>query len=212
MGSEEPAEQFTNATWRSANPIRSSGASVWSPHYAWRHARSIHQRAGKSEVVTIMMAGSHVVVGMAAWAWAAPHLGLPPLDPFALALAVAGSLLPDIDHPQSWVGRRAWMISRPLAAMIGHRGLTHSVLAVIACGLLLRWHGISRAVTAPVVVGYLSHLGADLLTSGGLRLGWPLHRRYAIPLCQTGSQREPVIVAALLIWVGAAILRLHMGF
>ena len=47
-----------------------------------------------------MMAGSHVVVGMAAaWAWAAPHLGLPPLDPVALALAAGGSLLPDNRSP-----------------------------------------------------------------------------------------------------------------
>jgi hypothetical protein len=62
-----------------------------------------------------MMAGSHVVVGVAAWLSVAPHLGLPPLDPLALALAAGGALLPDIDHPHSWVGRRTWVISRPLA-------------------------------------------------------------------------------------------------
>src|SRR5260370_19434318 len=123
-----------------------------------------------------MMAVSHVVVGMAAWAWAAPHLGLPPLDPVALALAAGGSLLSDIDHPQSFVGRRARVISRPLTAVIGHRGFTHSIVAVIACCLLLRWYGISRTAMTPVVVGYLSHLGADLLTSSGLRLAWPLRR------------------------------------
>jgi inner membrane protein len=159
-----------------------------------------------------MMAGSHVVVGMAAWALAAPHLGMAPLDPIALALATAGSLLPDIDHPHSWVGRRVWMIARPLAATIGHRGLTHSVIAVIACCLLLRWHGVSRAILVPLTVGYLSHLGADLLTPSGLRLAWPLQRRYAIPLCRTGSRGEAVIVAGLMIWVGATVLRVHGGF
>jgi len=96
-----------------------------------------------------MMAASHVVVGIAAWAWAAPHLGLPSFDPIALALATTGSLLPDIDHPHSWVGRRVWMISRPLAAMIGHRGLTHSIVAVLVCCLLLRWHSVSRAGPGP---------------------------------------------------------------
>jgi inner membrane protein len=156
-----------------------------------------------------MMAGSHVVVGAAAWAWAAPHLGLPSLDPASLALAVGGALLPDIDHPHSWVGRRVRLISRPLAATVGHRGLTHSLLAVFVCFLALRWHGLSRAVVDPVVVGYLSHLGADLLTSSGLRLAWPLPRRYAIPLCTTGSPAEPVIVMGLVIWVGVTVLRLH---
>jgi inner membrane protein len=77
-------------------------------------------------------------MSLSAWAWAAPHLGFPAFDPVALALAIGGALLPDIDHPQSWVGRRARLISQPLAALIGHRGFTHSILAVIACGLLLR--------------------------------------------------------------------------
>jgi inner membrane protein len=159
-----------------------------------------------------MMAGSHVIVGVAAWTWAAPHLGLSPLDPIALTLATAESLLPDIDHRQSWVGRRAWMIARPLAATIGRRGLTHSILGVMARALLLRWNGVSRAVVAPVTVGYLSHLGADLLTPGGLRLAWPLQRRTAMPLCRTGSRAEAVIVAGLVIWIGATALHRHGGF
>jgi inner membrane protein len=48
---------------------------------------------------------------------AVPHLGLPPLSPRAIACATAGALLPDIDHPASWVGRRVCVI---LTAMIGH--------------------------------------------------------------------------------------------
>ena len=153
-----------------------------------------------------MMAGSHVVVGVAAWAWAAPHLGFHALDPVALVLAIGGALLPDIDHPYSWVGRRARLISHPLAALIGHRGFTHSVLAVVACSMLLRWRGFGHAVVDPLMVGYLSHLVADLLTSSGLRLAWPLRRRFAIPLCKTGSPGELVIVMSLVVWVGATIL------
>jgi inner membrane protein len=37
---------------------------------------------------------------------AAPHFGQDALGPVGLGLAVAGSLLPDIDHPKSWAGRR----------------------------------------------------------------------------------------------------------
>jgi inner membrane protein len=156
------------------------------------------------------MAGSHVVVGAATWIWAAPHLGLPSVDLLALGLAIAGALLPDIDHPHSWVGRRARLISQPLAAMIGHRGLTHSIVAVMACLVFLRWQGVSRAIVDPVVVGYLSHLGADLLTTRGLRLAWPLQRRFAIPLCRTGSPMELVIVAGLTIWISAAALGVRL--
>ena len=38
------------------------------------------------------MAGSHVVVGLTAWTWAAPHLGLPALEPLALGLTTIGAL------------------------------------------------------------------------------------------------------------------------
>jgi len=161
--------------------------------------------------MTTMMAGSHVVVGVAAWALAAPHLGLPALDPISLVLAIGGALLPDIDHPHSWVGRRVRLISYPLAALIGHRGFTHSILAVVACSALLRWRGSGRAVVDPVVVGYLSHLAADLLTPSGLRLAWPLRRRFAIPLCKTGSPGELVLVMSLVVWVGATILGMRPG-
>jgi inner membrane protein len=158
------------------------------------------------------MAGSHVVLGVVAWTWAAPHLGLPSLDPLALGWATVGALLPDIDHPASWVGRRLSVISRPLAAMIGHRGVTHSFVAVLACLIVLRWNGLSRATVDPLVVGYLSHLAADLLTVRGLRLAWPSSKRQAIGLCRTGSVGESVIVASLVIGTGFHVLRLHPAF
>jgi len=157
----------------------------------------------------IVMAGSHVVLGVAAWTWAAPHLGLPSLNPAAIALATAGALLPDIDHPGSWVGRRLRWISRPLAATIGHRGVTHSLFAVLACLVFLRWQGWSRAAIDPVVVGYLSHLAADLLTTRGLRLSWPSPQRQAIGLCRTGSLTESVIVVGVAISTGAHVLQFH---
>jgi inner membrane protein len=160
----------------------------------------------------IVMAGSHVVVGIAAWTLVAPHLGLSTLDPVALGLTALGALLPDIDHPSSWVGRRVPMISRPVAAMLGHRGVTHSALAVLACLTFLRWQRFSRGVIDPLVIGYLSHLGADLLTSSGLRLAWPSRKRQAIPLCRTGSFSESIIVTAVAIWAGVMILRRHPMF
>ena len=70
-----------------------------------------------------MLARSHVVVGVVAWAWAAPRLGLSTLGPLSVALAIVGALLPDIDHPSSWIGRRLRLISLPLAATFGHAAL-----------------------------------------------------------------------------------------
>jgi len=146
-----------------------------------------------------MMAGSHVALGAAGWVIAAPYLGLPALDPLALGLAVAGSLLPDIDHPKSWVGQRTRPTSTIIAAVLGHRGATHSLLALLGCGWLLL-HGAPHGFVAPVLVGYLSHLFGDLLTPRGLRLAWPFKGTWALPLCRSGSPFEPLVVAAVLAW------------
>ena len=79
-----------------------------------------------------MMAKSHVVVGVVAWVAAAPALHFAAFDPWYLGVAVIGSLLPDVDHPKSWVGRRTRPVSTVIASMLGHRGVTHSAIAVAA--------------------------------------------------------------------------------
>jgi len=144
-----------------------------------------------------MMARSHVVVGLAAWFAAAPLLHVPAFDPAYIGAVVAGSLLPDIDHPRSWVGRRTKPVSTAIAATLGHRGITHSAIAVAVLAFLLLHAGYQSAGVSALVVGYLSHLGADMLTPQGLRLAWPLRGNWGFPLCHTGSPAEPIIVMAL---------------
>lgn len=121
-----------------------------------------------------MIAKSHAIIGLASWIVVAPLLHLPPLSPTGLALAFVGSLLPDIDHSSSWVGRRSRPVSTLVSGVFGHRGITHSALAVAALIVVLMHGGYARAITAALAVGYLSHLAADMLTPRGLRLAWPL--------------------------------------
>lgn len=143
-----------------------------------------------------MMAASHVVVGAALWAVTAKIGGLPPGEPQALAAAAFGALLPDIDHPQSWAGRKMRAISVPLSAVVGHRGITHSLLAVAAAVAGLAVWGVG-AMTAPIMVGYLSHLVADGLTPSGVPLLWPNRRRFTLNLCRTGGMMEIALVAVV---------------
>lgn len=144
-----------------------------------------------------MMARSHVVVGAAAWIGAAPLLHLSSVDPTWLGLAVVGALLPDIDHPRSWVGRRTRPLSTAIASTLGHRGVTHSAVAVLILVAMLVQIGSRRGTECALAVGYLSHLAADMLTPRGLRLAWPLRRTWGLPLCRAGSPAEPLIVLAL---------------
>lgn len=143
-----------------------------------------------------MMAVSHVAVGAALWAVTAKVGGVNPADPQALTAAALGALLPDIDHPGSWAGRKLRFISIPLSMVVGHRGVTHSALAVIGCLAVLIAMGLGWTA-APIAVGYLSHLAADALTPSGVPLLWPNRQRFSLNLCKTGSVVEILLVAAL---------------
>ncbi len=137
------------------------------------------------------------MVGLAAWIATAPLLHLSTLNPVYLGLAMAGSLLPDIDHPKSWVGRRARPVSTAIAAVLGHRGVTHSAIAVVGLVMVLLQAGYQRGGVSALAVGYLSHLAADMLTPRGLRLAWPLRQTWGLPLCRTGSPMESIVVVVL---------------
>lgn len=85
--------------------------------------------------------------------------------------AVLTCLLPDIDHPKSLLGQRLKWISKPIARACGHRGFTHSLLAVFAALTLFylkvpdSWLIPADAIQG-MVLGYLSHILADMLTRG----------------------------------------------
>ncbi len=154
-----------------------------------------------------MLAPGHIALGLATYAGASYLAGQVPL-PELLAAAALGSLLPDIDHPNSQIGRMLPSISRPVAALIGHRGFTHSLLAVAlltAVLALLAWQQVESLTAATVIAlitGYLSHLAGDYLTVRGIPLFWPYRRPggdYHIPYMafRTGGPTEILLTAAL---------------
>ena len=100
-------------------------------------------------------------------------------------MALASALLPDLDHPRSLLGRQLPWISGPLSRLFGHRGFTHSLLAVGmgVWGLAqveAPWL-LAGAVKDALIVGYLSHLLGDWLTPMGIPLLWPWRRRFRLP-------------------------------
>ena len=113
-------------------------------------------------------------------------------------------LLPDIDHPRSTLGQRFRWISQPVARAFGHRGFTHSLLAVLGGVTLLQFnlpHGSPLPSDAMhgMVLGYLSHIAADMLTPAGVPLLWPCRWRFRLPILNTksGNQLERLFCLAL---------------
>ncbi|BAU56966.1 membrane-bound metal-dependent hydrolase YdjM [Halorhodospira halochloris] len=147
-----------------------------------------------------MMAISHVTIGTVGWATFAVYTGQP-LQPETFSAAVLGSLAPDIDYPRSWIGRNLPFISRPLAKLVSHRGITHSSFALIAGGLLLyQWGYFAEGLLAAFLIGYLLHLLADWLTITGIPLLWPLRKRFKSPLrIRTGGMLEIYVVVLIII-------------
>jgi len=118
--------------------------------------------------------------------------------------ALLTCLLPDIDHPKSLLGQRLKWISQPIARAFGHRGFTHSLLAVAVSLWLFQvnvpadWL-LPADVLQGMTLGYLSHIVADMLTPAGVPLLWPIRMRFRFPVLnsQKGNQLERVLCLAL---------------
>lgn len=168
-----------------------------------------------------MQIGTHSLCAAAAWIWLYRSGAVPETVSVGLwggiPLAVLGGALPDIDHPRSWLGRRLSLIAVPLAALIGHRGLSHSLLAVVGLGLLwekLRLDAVlaasampSAGLLLPLLTGYLSHVLADALTPAGVPLLWPWRRRFGAPLVRTGGVVEWLLGFTLAGFTAMSMLR-----
>lgn len=116
-------------------------------------------------------------------------------------------LLPDIDHPRSFLGQRLKWVALPIARVFGHRGFTHSLLAIIA-GIVLFTLKLDPGMFIPLdafhgmIIGYLSHIIADMLTPAGVPLLWPCRWRFRLPILypQKGNQLERALCVAVLIF------------
>ena len=158
-----------------------------------------------------MMGRTHLVIGGAAWlALAASHT-----MPYYGAAAIAGgwflsalaALGPDLDQKQSMGSRLLGPITQGISWVVravsgGHRKLTHSLLGMaIVLGLigacitmlhLVLWVGLA------IMVGWMSHIAADMITVEGCPLLYPVSRaKFGLHLMHTDHAAEHVLVLPL---------------
>lgn len=113
-----------------------------------------------------------------------------------LALLAGGAILPDLDHPQSFIGRVFFPISIPLSNWLGHRGAFHAIWlwgAVAALGVFL-WHPIYV-----IGAGAITHVFADCATVSGVRAFAPWSQKLFVLFkrdwrIRTGGGQELVVL------------------
>ncbi len=81
-----------------------------------------------------------------------------------ITLAVISSLVPDICHAQSKIGRRFKLISYLIRMVFGHRTFTHSLLFIGIIIFLLYLIQTPDYYLSSIVFGLLSHVILDMLT------------------------------------------------
>jgi inner membrane protein len=148
---------------------------------------------------------SHIVASLCLGAAVAAHTSLSFTASYTAGVVI-GSLLPDIDEPKSYVGRRSMGMSNKVKEAFGHRGMTHSLLVWGVIALVISWESPSLFAVG-LVLGYLFHIFEDFLSVQGVPLFWPFTaKRFKIPIYRTGNFVEKALFYAsfaLLIYIGA---------
>ncbi|EZP77407.1 membrane-bound metal-dependent hydrolase [Parageobacillus genomosp. 1] len=148
---------------------------------------------------------SHIVTSLCLGAAAAAYTSLSFTASYTAGVVI-GSLLPDIDEPKSYVGRRSMGMSNKVKEAFGHRGMTHSLVVWGVIALVISWES-SSLFAAGFVLGYLFHILEDFFSVQGVPLFWPFTvKRLKIPIYRTGNLVEKAlfyVAFALLVYIGA---------
>lgn len=162
-----------------------------------------------------MMKKTHVLTSLTAGLALVHFTAIDPTMGLFLGVA-AGSVLPDIDEPQSYIGRKTSVevfnkrvgLSSVIKKIFGHRGFTHSLLAtalvfipyVVMLGYMAgnEANGLIENFVVQVLMGlgfgYLFHILGDLFSKSGVPLFMPFtKKKIAIPLYVTKGLREKII-------------------
>ena len=122
-----------------------------------------------------------------------------------LSLVLFGSLFPDIDHPNSKIGRHF----KPINFLFEHRGFFHSFLFLPLLSLIIYYIIKTNIYTLPILVGYSSHLISDALTKEGVMPLHPLSKFRVKGVIKTGHLFEHFFFLSLLVFDAIKLIKLY---
>ena len=101
-------------------------------------------------------------------------------SPLFIATTLIGSLLPDIDHTKSWIGKSVFPLAKWLSKNYGHRTVTHSIFFLIGIYLISIFveknFREDYSVSTILLFAILSHLIFDMVTVAGIPLFYPFFK------------------------------------
>jgi inner membrane protein len=101
-------------------------------------------------------------------------------NPLYLSLCLFGSLLPDIDHTKSLIGKLFYPLAKWISVKFGHRTITHSIFflftIVFISFFLDKLFNENYDITIIVFFSIFSHLLFDMLTLQGIPLFYPIYK------------------------------------
>lgn len=149
-----------------------------------------------------MLGITHAVFGVL---FALPfYMGWGKWNLILFGFAMLGSLLPDFDHPKSFISTlnsSIQFLSRHVSRIVLHRGIFHTLLAAmmafIATTSLALYFDASLLYPFFLFVGYISHLAADSLNPTGVRWLRPFRESSVSFRVHTGGIGERAICALI---------------
>lgn len=136
------------------------------------------------------------------------------LSILALGGVAIGSLLPDIDTPNSYLGRRVKPISIAISAFTEHRGIIHSLVPFAI--LIIAAICFKSLFIGAIAFGFLLHLVGDTFSVSGIKWMQPVNKKslimpYKWMKYKTGTGKEYIILAIALLILGSEIYFGHLG-
>lgn len=113
-----------------------------------------------------------------------------------LSAVFIGSLIPDIDEPNSYAGRRNRGTSHLIKALFGHRGITHTLFGLFISNIVILgviyYYKLDIQYLYYFDIGILiGHFLLDLITKDGIPLFAPFYKkRIKIPIFTVGGFGE----------------------
>ena len=133
--------------------------------------------------------------------------------------SILGSLIPDIDHRQSKIGKKMKITSFVVNKLCGHRKLTHAPLLYIVLFTILLFPVISSGnfntlyfnLILGILLGIASHLFLDSLTVSGIPLLYPF-KKEKYHLLKYSTNRKEYLPKILILLSTVTFLYVRIGY